>query len=108
MHTNQRRSKKQGTVASIAMVAMFLAFLIIVSVGLHRLSSAASTEGAEAMYQAIERAAVLCYASEGFYPPTLAYIEENYGVQIDRTNYVIHYQVFASNIMPQIQVTSRG
>ena len=45
-----------------------------------------------------------CYAAEGVYPPTLEYMEEHYGIQIDRQRYTVHYEVFASNIMPDITV----
>lgn len=97
----------QGARATIITVAMFLAVLLLVVFGTGQLSVTATEEGVAATRQAIERAAILCYASEGFYPPSLSYIEENYGVQIDRENYVVYYEVFASNIMPIIKVSAR-
>jgi hypothetical protein len=41
---------------------------------------------------------------EGRYPESIAYIEENYGIYIDRSRYVVDYEIFASNIMPVIDV----
>lgn len=52
----------------------------------------------------IRRAAVACYAAEGIYPPDLDYLEEHYGLQIDRDRYTVFYQIFASNLMPDITV----
>ena len=43
-------------------------------------------------------------AIEGRYPPSVEYLEENYGVQIDHDKYNVFYDGFASNIMPEITV----
>jgi len=53
---------------------------------------------------AIDRSAVQCYAIEGFYPPDIEYLEDNYGLVVDYDKYVISYSVFASNIMPEVEV----
>ena len=43
------------------------------------------------------------YAIEGSYPGSIAEIEEKYGIIIDE-RYVVHYSIFASNIMPYMEV----
>lgn len=53
---------------------------------------------------AIRRSVIQCYAIEGFYPPNIKYLEDNYGLIVDHDRYVISYDVFASNIMPTIEV----
>ena len=45
-----------------------------------------------------------CYAIEGRYPPSVDYLEENYGILIDRDKYDVFYSGFASNFMPDITV----
>ena len=45
-----------------------------------------------------------CYAAEGAYPPSLEYLKEHYGVQIDGERYTVHYMVIADNLMPDITV----
>ena len=57
--------------------------------------------------QAIRKAAVACYAMEGIYPPDLDYIKEYYGIQIDEKRYVVVYDVFAENLMPDITVLKK-
>ena len=37
-------------------------------------------------------------------PPSVEYLEENYGIQIDHDKYNVFYDGFASNIMPEITV----
>jgi len=53
---------------------------------------------------AIIRSAVQCYAIEGFYPPDIGYLENNYGLLVDHNKYFVSYSVFASNIIPEVQV----
>ncbi len=50
----------------------------------------------------IEKTVMQCYASEGSYPNDLEYLEKNYGLIMDRENYIYEYHVFSSNIMPEI------
>lgn len=54
--------------------------------------------------KAIQRAALQCYALEGSYPPDLKYLEANYGIIINSDRYYYQYDIFASNIMPEIVV----
>ena len=45
-----------------------------------------------------------CYALEGEYPADLGYLEDNYGLIMDRSQYIYHYELFASNIFPDVKV----
>ena len=53
------------------------------------------------------RAAILFYAVEGRYPPSLSYMTENYGVTINEERYIVRYERFADNVMPQVTVLAR-
>lgn len=72
--------------------------------GISQLEENHREEGRQQLEQALRRAAVTCYALEGAYPPSVSYLEEHYGLQYDRKAYVVHYAVFASNLMPDITV----
>ena len=54
--------------------------------------------------EAIIRSAGQCYAIEGFYPPDIEYLENNYGLLVDHDKYVVSYSIFASNIIPEVEV----
>ncbi len=56
----------------------------------------------------MKRGALTCYALEGAYPPSYAYIKKYYGIAVDEKKYIIHYNIFAANIMPDIAVIARG
>ena len=88
-------------------VLSVLAFLLVVAVfgaGMISFARKADSEGAQTLKKGIQRASVQCYAIEGRYPPNVAYLEENYGITIDRERYHVFYSGFASNIMPDITV----
>ena len=57
--------------------------------------------------EAIERACVQCYALEGSYPPDLNYLSENYGLILNEDRYFYYYEIFASNVMPYVEVYER-
>ena len=59
------------------------------------------------MEDTLRRAAVACYAAEGIYPPDISYLEEHYGIQIDKDRFAVYYDVFASNLMPDITVIEK-
>lgn len=64
-------------------------------------------EGAVALKAAVERCALQCYVVEGAYPESLAYLEEHYGLQINKEDYYVTYEIFASNIPPTVQIIDR-
>lgn len=84
--------------------AVFGIVLVVFVQGMSLFAAKAGREGADTLRQAVTRASVQCYAIEGRYPPSVAYLEENYGVQIDRSRYTVFYNGFASNIMPEITI----
>jgi hypothetical protein len=57
---------------------------------------------------AVVKAVVSCYAIEGVYPPNVDYLREHYGLQVDAKSYIVHYEMFASNIMPDVDVFPRS
>lgn len=57
--------------------------------------------------QVLHRTAVACYAVEGAYPPDVDYMRQHYGLTYDETRYIVHYELFGSNFMPDITVMER-
>ena len=88
------------------LIAAVLIWIILTSVG--NLSAGSREEEKQHLEEALRRAAVSCYASEGYYPPSVEYITQHYGIQIDTENFRVFYDVFAENLMPQIDVMVLG
>lgn len=65
-------------------------------------------ENAVVVEKNIRKAAIACYAIEGSYPQEIDYLEKNYGLLLDHSQYVISYESIGSNIMPAIAVVPVG
>lgn len=100
------KNKKGPLPAVLFLLAVLAAALIWYFVSA-RSARDLTDESAMAIKDAVRRSALQCYAVEGIYPPTLEYLEENYGLQVNTRDYYIHYDIFASNIAPEITVTGK-
>ena len=93
----------RGTFLSVVILMVILCFFTAVS----NLNRGHQKEGREQLETALRRAAVTCYAAEGIYPPSLDYMIEHYGVQVDESRYAVYYDIFADNLMPDITVLEK-
>jgi len=91
------RSALTPVIFTVVVVGMIL-------FGLRQTEESSRAEGLRVLEESIRRAVVINYAVEGRYPESIADVEEKYGISIDKTKYIVHYSVFASNIMPDIAV----
>lgn len=110
MNRNVKRKKKGKTLELAAQLWLPVVVLTVALLFFTALSEIGRGQGEEAKQQleeALRRASVSCYATEGIYPPTLEYLEDHYGIQVDRDRYTVHYQVFATNVMPDITVLEK-
>jgi hypothetical protein len=95
----------KGVVFTVVLLGAVIV-LFITAVG--GASEKADTSAVAALDRAIRRAAVQCFAIEGFYPIELDYLVENYGLVIDETRFVIYYRAEMPNFMPDVQVRRFG
>ena len=89
---------------SFAAVATILLFLLFFYTSVENVKIRRDNENIHILEDAIIRSAVQTYAIEGFYPPDIQYMEDNYGLMVDHEKYAISYDVFASNIMPEVVI----
>ena len=92
--------KKRSLILGILVLIFFL-------IALFRLENTRQELGKQQLEEALHRTAVACYAAEGFYPPNVDYMVQHYGLQYDEDAYRVHYEIFASNLMPEITVVER-
>lgn len=105
MRKKQRRMS--GALSALVTPLIALAALLCFFTALSNLDSGRTEEGRRQLETSLRRAAVACYAAEGIYPPTLDYLEEHYGLQIDEGRYAVFYEIFADNLMPNITVLDK-
>lgn len=95
----------------LTMAITLLVFALCLLMVLRGVSSAGEARKAEALRvteDSLHRAVMSCYALEGRYPPTLEYLIDHYGVYVDREAYYVDYDIFATNLMPEITVIERS
>jgi hypothetical protein len=104
----KRRYKKRGKwVPAVLGLVVFVLVAVLIIQGIGRASSVSDREELELARRAIRQAAVSCYAMEGAYPASYEELKARTGLAIDEEKYAVFYEVFASNIMPEITVTER-
>jgi hypothetical protein len=101
--------KSAGDIVRSALIplAFTLAVMGMIVYGLRQTEAASRAEGLRILEDSIRRAVVMSYAIEGRYPESLEYVEEHFGIHINRDVFHVHYEIFASNIMPDIMVMER-
>jgi hypothetical protein len=104
--SDSRKKDRSLLVELLLPIAFFLVIAGLFVWNLGSIDRATEVEALTAVNQAITRAAVQCYAIEGRYPASVEYMENNYGLSIDRERYIVHYERFAENLMPDIRVLS--
>jgi len=85
-------------------LVVFVCIVAVAGMGIAGMRGRNSEQQLVVQKKAIERAAVLCYALEGFYPPQMEYLEEKYGLIVDRDKFFVVYRTFGSNIRPEVSV----
>lgn len=96
-----------GLIKPLLSIAAIAAVLALFVTALGSLQEGQSAEGLRQLEAALRKGCVACYATEGAYPTDLEYLEEHYGVQIDRDRYIVQYVAFAENLMPDITVLEK-
>ena len=89
---------------TLLMPVLVLGIVIFFFTSLSNLDASRSSEGRAQLERSIRRACVSCYALEGFYPPTVDYVCDRYGIIIDADKYNVFYDAFSANLMPDITV----
>lgn len=88
-------------------LAVFAVLAALIIQGVGRASSVSNREELELAQRAVRQAAVSCYAMEGAYPATFQDLKDRSGIAVNEEKYAVFYEIFASNIMPEITVTER-
>lgn len=101
---NSRRSRTGGILIPVCVFLLALGALLY---GLSSISQTTSREQKKSLEAALNRSIMDCYATQGSYPESLAYIEEHYPLLYDRERFYISYQPIGSNIMPEVTIIDR-
>ena len=88
----------------LSIVLVLAAAVLLVN----RIDTAQDAAETDIVRDAVKNAALTCYAVEGAYPDSVDYLREHYRLAYDEDRYLITYDAFASNMIPDIWVTEVG
>ena len=100
--------KKNRSFRLLPLVAVLVLVAILAMCLLKKPGRDVGEESIRAMGEAVYRCAHQCYVVEGVYPRDLAYLEDNYGLQINTEEYIVRYEAFASNLPPTVMIVHRS
>ena len=66
--------------------------LVLFWVMIHSVDQSTLDRQQDSLQNAIDRDIIHCYAVEGFYPPSLSYMEEHYGLTYDKDLFFVDYK----------------
>lgn len=90
-------------ITSILLVAIFLIILFAID----KVGSVSSKETLKQIETTIERSVVCYYAIYGVYPANYNELLEFSNLQIDSSKYLVHYDIFATNVFPEVRVVEK-
>lgn len=90
----------------VKMVVFLVLFLVLAALVTGGAGGKVQQKQTEYLEEAVQRAAVQCYALEGSFPENLGYLEDNYGLIVDRNNFAVYYEYMGGNLLPNVRVIS--
>lgn len=100
----QYRQKSHNGIRTILAICLFLAVIAVFFCGLNSIAGTADDKEKESLENALSRSITYCYATEGYYPESLDYIRDKYGLIIDEKKFYVDYHPIGSNIYPDVTV----
>jgi hypothetical protein len=89
------------------MVIVILITVLLVLNGISSYDDNFTESEVDRVKETVEKYIVQCYATEGAYPPNIAYLSEHYGLILNEDKYIYEYEPVAENIKPIVQIFIR-
>lgn len=102
----QEQKQRHPALRLLTQAVIFGCGVTILMKGVSSVSHTAQESQAESLRKAIIRSAVNCYATEGVYPESLAYLKDHYGISWNPESFFVDYEITGSNLMPGVTVIS--
>ncbi len=87
-------------ISAVLFILIFIGFLFAVS----KASSSSIYEQRQSLSEAIDRAIIQCYVTEGRYPESFEYLQKNYGIIYDDDMFRVDYVIYGSNMKPDVTI----
>lgn len=100
-----RTKYKKKSLSSVVISIVFFAVATVLFLEIVGMVNKESVdEQKKTLEAAIEKSIVQCYVTEGRYPESIDYLQNNYGITYDHELFRVDYSVFGTNIRPNVTV----
>ncbi len=100
----QTRKPLSRAVTYIYPLVAFVTLLVLFLGGIQSVSDTSLAKQQESLETALTRSISQCYAVEGVYPTSLDYLVEHYGLTYDTEVFLVDYEYYGGNLLPEITV----
>ncbi|QFJ55033.1 hypothetical protein [Pseudobutyrivibrio xylanivorans] len=101
IHEIRKKTVGSTTLISVGLFTIvFILFLLAVS----KTTSGTVNEQSDNLREAVDRAIVQCYVTEGRYPESFEYLKKNYGIIYDDELFRVDYVIYGSNMKPDVTI----
>ena len=101
-------TKKRIGIIIISALAIIAAALILIFVVFGNAANDEQEESIQAIKDTILEKSLQCYVIEGAFPDDISYLEDHYGLIINRNDFYVVYNPIAENLPPQISVVPKN
>ena len=97
---------RKKNVASTTLISAGLFILIFIGFlyGVSKASTGSVSEQRQNLTDAIDKAIIQCYVTEGRYPESFDYLQTNYGIIYDDSLFRVDYVIYGSNMKPDVTI----
>ena len=104
----QYQKTKSGKSKVVISICVFVVVIIVFFYGISSFSTGSEKNQKQNLENALNRAIVYCYTTEGSYPESLDYIKNNYGLVYNEDLFYVDYRPIAENIYPEVTIIEKG
>lgn len=104
---NRFETRKMISLTQIWLIFTTTFFIIVFSTFIfstNKMDASSYDSQKNHLQETIQKEIAQCYALEGTYPPSLAYLQEHYGLVYNQELFYVDYVAIGSNIYPDVSV----
>ncbi|SEA11874.1 hypothetical protein SAMN02910384_00911 [Pseudobutyrivibrio sp. ACV-2] len=96
--------KKNVLSTTLISAGMFLVVFVVFLYAVSKASEGSVQEQQKNLSDAVDRAIIQCYVTEGRYPESFEYLKDNYGIIYDDELFRVDYVIYGSNMKPDVTI----
>lgn len=97
----------KSIISRIFPMLLLVVVLVVFVISAEQVGNQQNAQETKILEEALNKSITECYALEGAYPSSLAYLKDHYGLTYDSESYFIDYQYVAGNLRPIVTIIER-